>query len=474
MTKLIKGGNSPKQDTNRWTEMFGTDVDSPAAFLEYLKGRFWEVRGRIVDAEDREFRPAPMKYIRSLVRQSGFWEKGDCGDITKGLLDDIEVADDLGYKPVQKLVLSSDNGKQVKLNQYKAPSAETTEPTDEELRLWSGYWESLIPNEQERTRLMQWAAHLTYKPEQRTGIVVLVHGTTQGTGKSTLGDIVTSLVGEENSTKPANAKEALTGRFNSELEGKVLFSVDELYAGENYTVSNAIKSKVTEARLSIERKGIDSYAIDNYCNFYANSNHLTPVALEEGDRRWEVYSVEHSEEDTGARKQAVVEFRQWFESDKVRATKVMRHLLAEVDLSNYNPCAEGAMFTTAKRRLIEGSVSAKQSDFEDYWYLNKLDEKLIFPMGDVFQDSWSKTKATERTSFLLKLGCKKLEANNSVRVDGAQKRNWWISPKGLAAGMSEWMDGKQLTAILKTNSSEVLSTSVDEKSGEVDIQTIGS
>ncbi len=457
---------------NRWTEMFGTDVDSAAKFIFYLNERFWEVRGRTVDTEDREFRSASNKYIASLVRQSGYWEKGEYKDVTKAILDDIDVADDLGYKPVGELVLPEDNGRKVLLNRYKQPSSSTAEPTESELKLWLDYWESFIPDEKEKARLIQWTAHLTFKPEVKTGIVVLVHGTTQGTGKSTLGEIVSELVGIENSTKPANAKETLTGRFNSELEGKVLFCIDELYANENFAVSNAIKNKVTEPRLSIERKGIDSYSIDNFCNFYANSNHLTPVGLEKDDRRWEVYSVEHSVEDTVSRKAAANAFRGWFESDRPHAVKVMRHLLSDVDLSDYDPAVTGAMFTPAKQKVIDGSVSAKNMDFENYWHESRLDDQLIVPLVDIFSGAWNKTKTTERTSFLLSLGCKKLEANNSVSINGVQKRNMWITPKGLSYGMNEQMNGGSLTRILKANNSGVHRTSFDETNGKIELETM--
>jgi hypothetical protein len=457
---------------NRWTEMFGTDVNGSRDFLNYLQSRFWEVRGRTVDTEDREFRNATPKYVSSLVRQSGYWEKGECRDITKAVLEDIEVADDLGYKPVGDLVISHDEGRKVLLNRYKQPSKETVSPTDSEVVLWDNYWESLIPDDGERLRLMQWAAHVTRKPEVKTGIVILVHGATQGSGKSTLGEIVSELVGHTNTAKPTNPKEAITGRFNGEMEGKVLFVIDELYANENFAVSNAIKCKVTEPKLSIERKGVDSYTIDNYCNFYATSNHLTPVGLEKGDRRWEVYAVEHSEEDMDSRKKAVVDFRVWFESDRGHAAKVIRHLLSEIDLSEYNPEKSGAMHTEAKQRIIDGSVSSKGNDFENYWFEKKLDEQLIIQETDVFAGFEYSTKSTERTAFLLGLGCKKLDSNNSVKINGVQKRKWWVTPLGFEKGMQVNMDGGTLTKILSEHCADITQANFDDSSSCVELSKI--
>lgn len=466
--------NLPKEvKQNRWTEMFGTDADSPQKFWDYLQDRFWEVRGRTVDTDDREFRTVPDKYISSLVRQSGYWEKGECKDITKSILENIEVADGLGYKPVSQLVLEQNEGKKVLLNQYNKPSMEMIKPTEIELKLWEAYWKSLLPGDKERERLMQWAAHLTFKPEVKTGIVVLIHGATQGTGKSTLGEVMAELVGVENTAKPANPTASLSGRFNSELEGKVLFCVDELYAGESFAVSNSIKSKVTEPRLSIERKGIDAYTIENYCQFFATSNHKVPVRLEKDDRRWEVYSIEYTDDDKAVRKESVEAFRQWFEDDRKHASKVIRQILKGVDLTDYNPAQKGAMFTQAKQSIIEGSVSAKNLDFEDHWHESLFDEKLIFTMGEAFSGTWSTINSSSRSSYLLKLGCKKLESSNSVKVNGIQKRNWWITPLGLSAGMDVYMDGKELTQILKATKTDIKKASFDESSGNVELETIG-
>jgi hypothetical protein len=461
-----------EEKLNRWTEMFGTDVNGSRDFLDYLKARFWEVRGSTVDTEDREFRRATPRYVSSLVRQSGYWEKAEWKDVTKAILDDVEVSDDLGYKPVGDLVLSFDDGRKVLLNRYKQPSQDTVPPTDFEVVLWDNYWESLILDDAERLRLIQWAAHVTRKPEVRTGIVVLVHGTTQGSGKSTLGEMVGELVGHNNTTKPTNPKEAITGRFNGEMEGKVLFVIDELYANENFAVSNAIKCKVTEPKLSIERKGVDAYTIDNFCNFFATSNHLTPVGLEKGDRRWEVYSVEHTVKDSEGRKAAVVAFREWFESDRVHAASVLRYLLSEVDLSDYEPEKTGAMHTVAKKRIIEGSISAKHNDFENYWLENKIDEQLIVQETDIFAGFECSTKATERTMFLLALGCKKLDSNNCVKINGVQKRKWWVTPLGFEKGMQVNMDGGTLTKILSEHCADITQAKFDDSSSCVELTKI--
>jgi hypothetical protein len=458
---------------NRWTEIFGTDAKGSEEFFEYLKVRFWEVRGITVDTEDREFRPVTPKYIASLIRQSAYWEKAACKEVTKALLDEIEVADDLGYKPIPDLVLAFDDGKKVLLNRYMQPSLQTAEPSDEERSLWDDYWKALVPDPRERHRLMQWAAHVVLRPETRTGIVILLHGTTQGSGKSTLGEIVGELVGQANTTKPTNPKEAITGRFNGEMEGKVLFVIDELYANESFAVGNAIKCKVTEPKLSIERKGVDSYTVDNYCNFYATSNHLTPVGLEKGDRRWEVYSVEHTQQDTAVRTAAVRAFRAWFEADRIHACKVMRYMLCAVDLTNYEPHKTGAMDTAAKQRIIDGSVSAKGNDFEDYWFESKFDDQLIVSLTDVFKGFGCSVTTTERTAFLVALGCKRLEASNSVCVNGVQKRGWWITPKGFEAGMTVNMDGANLTKVIKKHCPNVTHANFDPTIGHIELSRIG-
>ena len=264
--------------------------------------------------------------------------------------------------------------------------------------------------------------------------------------------------------------EALTGRFNGLLEGKVLFIVDELYAGGSFKVANGIKDKITEPRLTVERKGLEPHSIDNFCNFYGTSNHLTPLWLDVEDRRWEVYAVEHDEDNNEQRKKAVKAFREWFEENRGHATKVIRSLLNDVELGSYKP-KDGAMETEAKRKLIANSTSNKEDDFELHWNEYECDNDLMVNASALFRKDWASVSSSQRTDILTKLGCLKLEKSGNVKVNGVQSRHWWVTPKGLTAGIETSMAGGDIMKFLEANRPGVTSASYDARTDTLNVST---
>lgn len=456
--------------SNRWTERFGNEIDSHSKFIGYLAKRIWRVRGELIDTEHRDKKKVSRNYLKSLVEESAYFEsKAEVKEVCDSVVELMNVTDDYIYQPVNSQTI--EQGKQVFFNQYEAPCADELVASHEERELWDAYWLSLLPNAKQKNRVLQWVAHIATKPETQTGIAVLLHGSSTGTGKSTLGEVLTSLVGKQNATKPTNPVESLTGRFNGLLEGKVLFIVDELYEGGSFKIANGIKDKITEPRLTVERKGLEAHTIDNYCNFYATSNNLTPLWLDEKDRRWEVYAVEHDEENMEQRKIAVKSFREWFEKNRAYATKVIRSLLRGVALEGYRPWVHGAMDTEAKQKLISNSVSNKEEDFELYWHENNHDYDFIVCAAALFRKDWANVARSQRTDILTKLGCQQLEKSGNVSINGKQSRNWWVTPQGLSAGLETTMTGGEIGQKLKNNRPGVVSAFYDTDSDTLKVST---
>lgn len=456
---------------SRWAKKFGTEDHSRYDFIDYLSERFMKVRGERVEICNGERKPASDKFLRQLVEESEYWEhKEQVKDACEDVDSKARKADDYTYVPVDLQTIQNADATQVLFNTYKSPELGKTAATEAELKLWNDYWAYLLPEESERMRVQQWSASLAFRPEQRTGVALLLHGESTGTGKSTLGEVLTELVGTSNTTKPANAMQALVGRFNGALQGKVLFSVDELYAGEGFALANGIKAKVTEPSLYVELKGKEMHRIDNYCNFFATSNELSPLWLDDKDRRWEVYSVEYDAELKSAHQLAIKAFREWFEGDKKHAVSVIRSLLKAVDIAEYKPWREGAKMTEAKRKLISNSVSSTENDFELHWNQQEFNDDMVINATKSFKE-WRSISGGKRAGILTRLGCKKLDSTGSVKIGKDQCRQWWITPKGLSVGMKSYMNGKEIGEILKEHRSDVTGATYDDSSESLTVIT---
>lgn len=111
----------------------------------------------------------------------------------------------------------------------------------------------------------------------------------QGSGKGTLGAIMRCLYGHHNFVELT--QEALDGRFNDMLDGKLFVVCNEVIstnnrAGETF---NKIKTWVADEYINIERKYGDRKETVNTFNVIFTSNDTRPVIVEKSDRRYIVF-----------------------------------------------------------------------------------------------------------------------------------------------------------------------------------------
>lgn len=149
------------------------------------------------------------------------------------------------------------------------------------------FMSKLYPDDEARQYKLQWMAHAVQRPQERIRHASLLIGEGTGTGKSTLGSIMRSLLGEANCTV-ANT-DSLTGKHNEYLENKMLMVLEEAMAGDRREVANRLKPIITEEKILIEPKYVNSYQADNIIRVFITSNHKKPITIDEQDRRYFVY-----------------------------------------------------------------------------------------------------------------------------------------------------------------------------------------
>ena len=134
----------------------------------------------------------------------------------------------------------------------------------------------------------------------KTGIALVLMGRF-GTGKGTLANILTDLIGAEYCITDACGSR-INSNFNAHEEAKLLCVLEELpnTNGENHLKAEKMKQKITDKQTLIEKKGIDVYSSTNNCNFIMNTNGQNPVRLEKDQRRYTVFKINPArEQDTG-------------------------------------------------------------------------------------------------------------------------------------------------------------------------------
>jgi energy-coupling factor transporter ATP-binding protein EcfA2 len=177
--------------------------------------------------------------------------------------------------------------------------------------------------------VMDWLAWKLQNPLGKPGVNIVLFGE-QGTGKSTLGEMIISLLGPRYAMAIANDQHLL-GNFNAHLEGKLFLMVDEALFGKDPRIAGRYKALTTEPTMVIERKGVDARTVANMLALLICSNSLAGVPIEPKDRRATVIQVANTKaNDTAYFKEL------WAEWEADGRLAFLHHLLAR-DVSQFDP-----------------------------------------------------------------------------------------------------------------------------------------
>lgn len=139
--------------------------------------------------------------------------------------------------------------------------------------------------ENQYINMLDYIAHNIQKPGRKIRYMPLVKGV-EGDGKSLLLTMMELMIGPRNVN--VIGPKVLMSDFNSYAENTCILGVEEIYmVGHNrYDALNAIKPMITNDRVTIHRKGRDSYVVINTVNGFTFTNYANAIPIDDGDRRW--------------------------------------------------------------------------------------------------------------------------------------------------------------------------------------------
>lgn len=228
----------------------------------------------------------------------------------------------------------------------------TIRSVDGDIKPFMEFINYLFVNEHERHNALKWVATLIAKPEVRMSYGMLLISECQGVGKTTLGSgILAPLVGIQNVGFPSEGD--VTGTFNDWVAHKRLAVVNEIYSGSSWKAYHALKAVITDKDISVNRKYIRQYIIENWCHVLASSNSMRALKMENDDRRWfypEVTEVPWP-------KKKFEDFRRWLNGGGL---SIIRSWAEQ--FGDYVAQSDRAPMTDRKREMIEGSRSEAQQE----------------------------------------------------------------------------------------------------------------
>jgi Domain of unknown function (DUF3854)/Family of unknown function (DUF5906) len=187
----------------------------------------------------------------------------------------------------------------------------------------------------------RWCAYPLQNPGAKMAVAAVVWGTTQGSGKTLIGETLMRIYGHRHSA------ELKDGDLEDErcqwAEDCQFVLVDDITSRGDHKAMRKLMTMITQKRMRINPKFITPYTVPDCINYYFTSNDPDALFMESGDRRFFVH-------ETKAGKFDYHDYVKWMRSEE-GASALWAYLL-ELDVGTFDP-HEAALMTTGKREMIE-------------------------------------------------------------------------------------------------------------------------
>lgn len=274
-----------------------------------------------------------------------------------------------------------------------------------------------------------WIAWGIQNPTMQAEVAVALMSREKGTGKRILGRALCRLYGGHGIQLLQRSH--LVGKFNAHfLLCSFLFSDEAIWPGfkEDEAV---LKGLITEPTIQIERKGIDSFPMNNALKIMmaSNSNRVVPVS--ENDRRYAVFEV------SDKRKQDHDHFDAMQKQLNDGGLGAMLFDLRNMDLGGWHPredipatkalAHQKAHSLDPELKWLHGFLDSGILPWHHHNFFNEVKAQGFFDDARKMQGMkfWYDT---DLAAFLKKWGCKRKRRNGS----------WWIFPP-LATMRAKWL-----------------------------------
>ncbi len=196
--------------------------------------------------------------------------------------------------------------------------------------------------------VLHYLACLAQRPEQKIRSAILIIAG-QGTGKGMFGRLAAAAAGPEYAQHITPTD--LSSNFNSYLERARLVLVEEGTRDSRREGTARIKGMITDDHVTINRKGVATYQMDNFAHLMMFSNDPDAVSIDPDDRRWLVCSSQATPRGTAY----YTNLGAWIGGG---GDAIFLNFLLQRDISSFNPNAAPPR-TAGRTALVHESRPAK-------------------------------------------------------------------------------------------------------------------
>ncbi len=288
--------------------------DNPIKFLEYLVN--YDLK--IEELQNKKLVKLFEKNVRKILeptiwikknRKSNNWEYTTAEDIMHTYVDlkpfnkkflneyfnnnfEKDYYDFVDFIPTNEPIITNDNMKTFnmfkgfQIDKYEEYKEFILEENDPNLKWFKKHLDFLSNFDKNTLEfLLQWMAHIIHNTTNRPGISIVLQGI-EGNGKTTLYEILKRIIGEKNSLMAERAEHTIFGRFNNQLENKILVNINEPDFQTFKGAFDQFKSLITDTNFTLEKKNQNQITISNYMSFLITTNNEILFNLSANDRRF--------------------------------------------------------------------------------------------------------------------------------------------------------------------------------------------
>ncbi len=212
----------------------------------------------------------------------------------------------------------------------------------------------LFPDPTELNHALDCLAHLVQHPGEKIKHAWLMIGG-QGTGKSFIERVCTSLFGRENVRKSDAA--SLTGNFRAKLTDIQVLLLGEMMLQDRVEAYNCTKELISEETIQVDEKYVKAYEAMTPRLIITSSNHMRPINIEADDRRW---FIVHGPVEKRDRHYYDKLYDEAFETE----IEAFKHTLLLRDLGGFSANAAPPITAAKGRIALESKSSLAQSFIE--------------------------------------------------------------------------------------------------------------
>lgn len=217
--------------------------------------------------------------------------------------------------------------------------------------------DNLCVDERRKKYFINWLAFIAAELK-KTGTAVLFKGT-QGTGKGILwGEVIKPFFGPKFCVELGN-QEVTSSFTHPKLEIALFVNFNEIKGNfnENNTTYEKLKMYITEESLAYTLKNKDTIEKSNFFNSIFSSNNATPLQIQTGDRRYNVFETNHRKIEPVVKQKLGETIHQYIDALRLEVAEFWRNLA----VYDYDREAVRVPLETAEREALTKATDTKQS-----------------------------------------------------------------------------------------------------------------